>query len=629
MSRTTSWGAEIADALAAHRRDPAAHPAPTPLPEYPRPQLVRDSYLNLNGLWDYAITGTSAIPRSWDGRILVPFAPESALSGVERRVNPCDHLWYARTLEIPTDFNRGRVWLHFGGVDQLCEIHVDGRLLARHQGGYLPFRVDVTEFADGAAHQLAVHVRDLTDASWLARGKQSSRPGGIWYTPHSGIWQTVWLESTPEVALEEIAFHPDIDAHTLTIDVATTAPARGSVTVRGAEGVAAAVRFETTSGGRIVPGGNPRRATLDPTSTYRDGWAGGTVVVDVPGPHLWTPEDPHLYDVEIKVGDDVVTSYTAMRDIRLSQTARGQAPTLLLNGKPYLHAGVLDQGYWPESLVTPPSDEAMVFDIRTMKDLGWTMLRKHIKIEPLRWYHHADRLGMLVWQDFVNGGGKYNRGIIQLPAVFPARTRDDRYRLFARGSWEGREDFVREALETVDLLRNAPSIVVWVPFNEGWGQFDAKEMAERVWARDPSRLIDHASGWHDQHAGHILSPHIYFRPIEVNPRWHRDGRAIVVSEYGGYNLRLRGHEFSEKEYGYKSLGTMAELTEAWESLHREQIAVAVADGMSGYVYTQLSDVEDELNGLLTADRSLVKVDAEAQKRVNSELREVFRERWGQ
>ncbi|HHW82652.1 MAG TPA: glycoside hydrolase family 2 [Actinomycetales bacterium] len=656
MSRITPWGEEILAALAAHRaaskaREPEPGPAaeansPVPLPEYPRPQLRRGSYLNLNGLWDYAVTATATppAPHAWDGQVLVPFPPESELSGAHlpEPLQPDQHLWYRRPLAIPEGFNVGRVWLHFGAVDQLCEVRVDGRLLARHQGGYLPFRVDVTEFADGAAHELTLHVRDLTDTSWLSRGKQALSPGGIWYTPHSGIWQTVWLESVPQAAVEGLVLEPHLESGVLEVEVTTTSPAPVEVLLLSAwspEEGCHGDRLAHAAGESVVPpkadersgrgvaGGNGRAASSDPVAGNGGGWARVRLRLEVPEARAWTPEDPHLYGLRVRVGEDVVESYAAMRSVGLGQGKHGK-PVLLLNGQPYFHAGVLDQGYWPDALVTPPSDAAMVWDIQTMKDLGYTMLRKHIKIEPLRWYMHADRLGMLVWQDFVNGGGRYNRAVVQGPVKVTFHLPDHMYGLFGRRDVVGKVEYWREAVETVALLRNAPSIVCWVPFNEGWGQFDAVEVAAAVRRWDPSRLIDHASGWHDQGVGDVFSPHIYFREVVPGEEWGADGRAVVLSEYGGYSLLIPGHEFSTRdEYGYRKYTSQEELTTAWESLHQDQILPCLEAGLAGFVYTQVSDVEDELNGLVTADRSVVKVGSQVQREVNEAVRKRAEELW--
>nr|NLD41684.1 glycoside hydrolase family 2 [Actinomycetales bacterium] len=470
------------------------------------------------------------------------------------------------------------------------------------------------------------------------------------------MWQTVWLESVPETAVEGLVVTPDLAAGVLEVEVTTTAPTTVQVhllpswspegsgeAVVTASGVSVAgPRGEpvpTTAGhptageagaggpvagpsGRGVAGGNARAASSDPVAGDGSGWARTTLRLPIPDVRPWSPEDPHLYGLRVHAGADQVASYAAMRSVELASGEHGR-PVLLLNGAPYFHAGVLDQGYWPESLVTPPSDASMEWDIAAMKDLGYTMLRKHIKIEPLRWYFHADRLGMLVWQDFVNGGRRYNRAVVQVPAVMTARIDDSSHALFGRQDEAGREDYWREAAETVALLRNSPSIVCWVPFNEGWGQFDAVRVAEAVRGWDPSRLIDHASGWHDQGAGDFLSPHIYFREVRPRPEWGADGRAVVLSEYGGYSHAIPGHEFSRREFGYRRFGSPGELTAAWERLHREQVVPAVDGGLAGFVYTQLSDVEDEMNGLVTADRTVVKVEAEVQRAVNAAVRAEF------
>ncbi|MGO2745424.1 glycoside hydrolase family 2 TIM barrel-domain containing protein [Microbacterium sp.] len=323
------------------------------------------------------------------------------------------------------------------------------------------------------------------------------------------------------------------------------------------------------------------------------------------------------------LADDVVTSYVGLRSVGVQADARG-IPRLHLNGDPYPHIGVLDQGYWPGGLYTQPDDAALEADVAAMKDLGFTMIRKHIKIEPLRWYHHCDRLGILVWQDAVNGGERYKPWVITAPVISPhIGISDHRYGAFGRSDAEGRAQFLDELDSTVDLLRNSPSVVTWVPFNEGWGQFDAAETAERVRQRDPDRIIDHASGWHDQDAGDLRSLHVYFQPIRPARWWGRDGRALVVSEYGGYSLRLPGHDCPEKEFGYRRYSSREELTGAYEKLHRREVLPAIARGLSATVYTQLADVEDESNGLLTADRTAVKPDPQMVRALNAQFRELF------
>ncbi|WP_055482639.1 glycoside hydrolase family 2 protein [Sphaerimonospora mesophila] len=563
----------------------------SPLQEYPRPQLVRDGYLNLNGHWQYAI-GPHAIgdgpPETYDGEILVPFSPEAPLSGVNRQLLPGQTLWYRRSFDLPGDFTDGRVILHFGAVDQTCRVWVNGVEAGGHTGGYLPFSFDVTEHLRESGNVLVVAVRDDSDTGHGSRGKQRLRRGGIWYTAQSGIWQTVWAERVPELHVERLTLTPMLDDSCV------------EVTVHAPEGEA---HVEISAGGEVV--------------AHAAAPAGRPVRVPLPGARLWSPEDPFLYDVAVSLGTDRVRSYFGMRSFSVGPDADG-VPRLLLNGRPYFHAGVLDQGYWPDGLYTPPSDEAMIHDIATMKRLGFTMLRKHIKIEPLRWYHHCDRLGMLVWQDMVNGGAAYRPWVITTPAVLPALRLDDRrHRRFGRADAAGRTAFEAELRATVEHLRNVVSLAVWVPFNEGWGQFDAARIAGEVARLDPTRTVDHASGWHDQRAGDLRSLHVYFRRFRP-PR--PDGRVLVLSEYGGYGLRVEGRTWGEKEFGYRRYDTADRLGAAFARLHEEQIIPAIRRGLSATVYTQLSDVEDEINGLLTYDRAVLKLPEDLVRSITERLR---------
>lgn len=558
-----------------------------PLPEYPRPQLQRASYLNLNGRWDHAFRISAREPSTWDGPIVVPFSPEAPLSGVGRQLQPGEFLHYRRTLQLPAGFVRDRVLLHFGAVDQWCRVNVNGVDVGEHDGGYLPFTIDITEALTPGDNTLHVVVTDPSDTGTGARGKQKLQPGGIWYTAQSGIWQTVWLESVPAAHVTGLRLEPDLSGFTITV----------------AASVDAAVDIRVLADGSAV--------------TTASGTTGEPVRIDVPEPHAWSPEDPHLYDLEVSCGEDSVRSYVGLRTVGIGPDDAG-VPRLLLNGRPYFHAGVLDQGYWSDGLYTAPSDDALVFDIETMKDMGFSMLRKHIKIEPLRWYYHCDRLGMLVWQDMVNGGGPYRRRVVEVPAVTPLRLKDSHYRLFSRQDAAGREQWLAETDQTVALLCNHPSVVVWVPFNEGWGQFDANRVAERVRTLDPGRPVDHASGWHDQGGGDFHSLHVYFRPFRVPRR--RDGRVLALSEYGGYSLHLAAHSASKTEFGYRRYGSAALLSEAFRRLHTDQIIPAVARGLAATVYTQVSDVEDETNGLLTYDRRVVKLPADQVRSVIGRLR---------
>ena len=556
------------------------------LTEYPRPQMRRDSYLNLNGRWEYAITDSDELPLRWDGTILVPFSPESALSGVGRTLRPGETLWYRREVTVPEGFlpRDGRLLLHFGAVDQEAAVYLNGVLLGSHTGGYNAFTLDATD-ALGPRNILVVRVHDVTDAGFHSRGKQKTRRGGIWYTPQSGIWQTVWMEAVPRHYIESLRIVPLFDQSTVEVTVRCAQP----------------LQCEATVDGRTVPftSGEPAR-------------------IPMPDFRAWSPEDPFLYDLTVTLGEDRIESYFGMRKIEV-RADRGGVMRLFLNGEPYFHSGLLDQGYWPDGLYTAPSDEALIFDIRTAKAMGFNLLRKHIKVEPMRWYYHCDRLGMLVWQDMPSGGGKYRFSTVTLPLVTGVHRRDNRYRAFARASSQGRAEYMDELEEMVLQLFNAPSVALWVPFNEGWGQFDSTRVMERLRALDPTRPVDPASGWHDQGAGDLRSLHVYFKPFRF--RRDRRGRALALSEFGGYNLRVDGHCFSQKDYGYRRLPDAAALWRDFARLYERQVLPAVPRGLCAAVYTQLSDVEDELNGLMTYDRRVVKLDAEDVRELNDRLRE--------
>ena len=556
------------------------------LTEYPRPQMRRNSYLNLNGRWEYAITDSDESPRHWDGTILVPFSPESALSGVGRSLQPGQTLWYRREVIVPQGFipADGRLLLHFGAVDQEAAVYWNGRLLGRHMGGYNAFTLDATD-ALGPRNSLVVRVHDDTDASFHSRGKQKTRRGGIWYTPQSGIWQTVWMEAVPRHYIESLRIVPLFDQSAVEVMVRCSQP----------------LQCEATVDGRTVPftSGEPAR-------------------IPMPDFRAWSPEYPYLYDLSVTLGEDRVESYFGMRKMEV-RADRGGVKRLFLNGEPYFQSGLLDQGYWPDGLYTAPSDEALIYDIQTAKAMGFNLLRKHIKVEPMRWYYHCDRLGMLVWQDMPSGGGKYRFSTITLPLVTGIHRRDNHYRAFARASSQGRGEYMDELEEMVGQLFNAPSVVLWVPFNEGWGQFDSTLVMERLRALDPTRPVDPASGWHDQGAGELRSLHVYFKPFRF--RRDRRGRALALSEFGGYNLRVDGHCFNQKDYGYRRLPDAAALWRDFSRLYEREVLPAVPRGLCASVYTQLSDVEDELNGLMTYDRRVVKLDADEVRELNERLKE--------
>ena len=561
-----------------------------PLPEYPRPQLVRNSYVNLNGVWKYAFTRTAERPPRFDGEIVVPFAPESILSGVERQLQPDETLWYERAVTLPEGFVRGRVLLHFGAVDQIADVWWNGAHVTRHEGGYLPFSVDITNQLRDGENTLSVRVTDSLLGTPHAYGKQKYKRGGIWYTATSGIWQTVWLESVPENYVEALELTPDFDTRRLYWRVRAQDPRDARIAVYA-------------DGARIAEGRS-------------DGNGGGILTIPDETFRPWSPEDPFLYTVAVDInGGDRVESYFALRKLGTAEY-RGRK-VLALNGKPYFHNGLLDQGYWSDGLYTAPSDEALVYDIRTAKSLGFNMLRKHIKVEPLRWYYHCDRLGMLVWQDLPSGGGRYDPLVVSAPLVTDAHLKDSHYALFGRADKRGREQFLADLDATVRHLRACPCVAVWVPFNEGWGQFDALRATERLRALDPTRLVDHASGWHDQGGGDFKSRHVYFRPVRLR---HDGRRVLALTEFGGYSLPVEGHVYGKK-FGYRMYRSAAEWMDDYVNLYETQILPLIAaQGLSATVYTELSDVEDELNGLLTFDRRVCKADAARLRALNARLR---------
>ncbi|HIV87967.1 MAG TPA: MFS transporter [Candidatus Pygmaiobacter gallistercoris] len=564
-----------------------------PLPEYPRPQFARaaESWRNLNGRWDYAIRPAGAAMGEPDGQIVVPFSPESLLSGVGRQLQPGETLWYRRRFAVTGLPGSGRLLLHFGAVDQRCRVFVNDQPAGDHADGYLPFTLEITHLVREGENTLTLAVEDDSDKGIWAYGKQKLRRGGIWYTAQSGIWQTVWLERVPQNYLETVRVTPDA--------------AEGAVTfapVFGPGSAAGPVEITLLADGRPVAAGTaqpdaPLRLTLD-------------------SPHLWSPEDPFLYRFVARMGEDLAEGYFGLRDIGIGRDETG-TPRLLLNGKPYFQAGLLDQGYWSDGLYTAPSDQAMIDDITAAKEMGFNLLRKHIKIEPARWYYHCDRLGMLVWQDMVSGGGPYRPMVIQVLPFLGFKLRDRHYRRFGRGDPASRAEAVRTRDLTVEALYNFPSIVVWVPFNEGWGQFDAAEAARALHRLDPSRVVDHASGWHDQGGDDLASLHIYFRRLAARP--DPAGRPVVLSEFGGYSCALPGHTASQRQFGYRRYGTTDELMAGYTDLIEREL-LPLRGILSASVYTQLTDVEEEVNGLLTYDRRCRKFDAAELRAINERLR---------
>jgi hypothetical protein len=549
---TTPWTQDV---------DPAA-----PLPEYPRPQMVRDAWTNLNGLWEYAVTEGHDRPDTFTGEILVPFPIESMLSGVGQKVPQGHRLWYRRAFAADASWVGQRLLLHFGAVDWEAEVWVDGHHVGVHRGGFDAFSIDITDALDAGRdeHELVVAVRDNTTDSGQAVGKQHNRPGGIWYTSVTGIWQTVWIEPVPESHIASLKLTPDLASGSLSVEVDG----------RGLRGHRVRLTALDTLGSDT--------AVAEATGAAN---AAHTLRLDEVRP--WSPRSPHLYGLRVELlrnGQvvDAVDSYFGMRSIEVGPDGSG-TQRLLLNGEPLFQYGPLDQGWWPDGLYTPPTDEALLFDIVFTQQAGFNMIRKHVKVEPARFYYHCDRLGMLVWQD--------------MPHMEAGRT----------PSRDEREQFEAELAAMMDGLHNSPAIVMWVPFNEGWAQYETERVTRWVKQRDPSRLVNNASGWHDHGVGDVHDIHVYPGP-SMPPL--EDDRAVVLGEFGGLGLPVEGHTWqSSDNWGYRSYETTEQLRRAYADM-MPTLESLVGLGLAAAVYTQTTDVEIEVNGLLTYDRRVVKLDPE-------------------
>ncbi len=535
-------------------------------PEYPRPQMVRTEWQNLNGLWEYAIKGKEdAKPAQYDGKILVPYPVESALSGVMKRVDQNQRLWYRRTFTVPAGWEGKRVWLHFGAVDWDTTVWVNGKELGNHQGGYDPFSFDMTDALKSGEQELVVGVLDPTNSGSQPRGKQVHRPGGIFYTPTTGIWQTVWMEPVSAAGIEKVVVTPDVDKGSVSLAVV------GKGITEGHE-----VAVVITGGGQRIEAKVKGKQVA---------------TVGVPNAKLWTPEDPFLYDVKVSVLDgqgkvlDTIGSYFGMRKIGLAKDEKGIL-RIMLNNRFVFQVGFLDQGFWPDGLYTPATDEAMRYDIEMTKKLGMNMARKHVKYECSRWYYWCDKLGLLVWQDMPAGDNK---------------------------TPESRKQYELELGRMIDTLYNHPSIIMWVVFNEGWGQYDTERLTEWTKQRDPSRLVNNASGWTDKKVGDVIDMHNYPGPGSPKPE---EKRAAVLGEFGGLGLAVEGHTWSSQSWGYKGMGSQARLTNEYSKLLVKAYQLKDDPGLCAVVYTQTSDVETECNGLMTYDREMVKGDLERLRAAN-------------
>lgn len=563
------------------------------LQEYPRPQLVRGNWINLNGHWDYSIqpAATEVIPSNFEGKILVPYPVESALSGVQKTVGKDKALWYYRTVQIPSTISKGNVILHFGGVDWQADVFINGKKAGTHKGGFSAFSFDITNLIKkGRNQEIAVRVWDPSDDGPQPRGKQIKNPHGIWYTPVTGIWQTVWIEGIPKSYIASTKNTPDIDKKTLDVETSVAGAQSGDFVKLTVSDAGAKVKEM-----QVAPG---EKASL-PIDNMK----------------LWSPQNPHLYDLKIELVRkgktiDAATSYAAMR--KISMKDENGIQKMLLNNEFVFQYGPLDQGWWPDGLYTAPTDEALLFDIKATKDMGFNMIRKHVKVEPARWYYHCDKEGMLVWQDMPSGdmgGNVWDQRPGQISGKELDKIRTPESEAIFKTEWK----------EIMDNLHNFQSIVVWVPFNEAWGQFKTKEITDWTVQYDPSRLVNSASGGNFFPVGQILDLHNYPNPAMPDPKIYGAKQIIVLGEFGGLGLPMDGHTWQDKNnWGYQSFKNQTELQNRYEELIRD-LANLIPMGLSAAVYTQTTDVEIETNGLLTYDRKIFKIAPKVLHQIHQKL----------
>ena len=545
--------------------------------EYPRPQMKRDSYVSLSGKWNLSVISNGETQSI--GEVLVPFSPETVLSGISRQLEQGEKWLYEKTITFEDGFNRGRVVLHFGAVDQIAEVKINGNSLPAHIGGYLPFEYDITEYITDSENKIAVTVTDELDRE-LAYGKQRKDRGGMWYTPTSGIWQPVWLESVPCEYISALRITPTLTS----------------------------VKIDT------VGGAEEKLLTIQtPYGIIEKSYIGDSTTVEIDSPVLWTPENPYLYSFTLISGEDKIESYFALRTV--SVEAVGDRHYIALNGKPYFFNGLLDQGYYSDGIYTPKTPAGFLYDIRKMKECGFNMLRKHIKIEPDLFYYYCDKLGMVVFQDMVNSG-KYSFFVdTALPTIGIRRG------IAHKASKRRSEAFEADSRATADLLYNHPCVCYYTIFNEGWGQYDADRIFGELKEYDPTRIWDATSGWWSEKLSDVQSEHIYFKKLDLKP----DGKhPLVLSEFGGYSYKVEGHSFNlDKTYGYRFFTSQKDYEEALHALYNDEVIPMIHRGLCATVFTQVSDVEDETNGLLTYDRKILKVNAEEMKRISDSLLEAF------